>query len=55
MKDAQIALRTVIEFFQAEAKIGEACNFEFTFGGEKCYARYLDGVQCFSVPDQVRP
>jgi hypothetical protein len=55
VKDAQIAMRTVIGFFEADAKISEVCNFEFMFGGERCYARYLDGVQSFSVPDQDRP
>jgi hypothetical protein len=55
MKDARIAMRTVIGFFEANAKIGEVCNFEFLFGGERCHARYLDGVQSFSVPEQDRP
>ena len=55
MKDIQLLLNQAIAITDAYNEIGAAADFEFELGGEKCRSNYLDGIQLYMAPDDLRP
>jgi hypothetical protein len=55
MRDVQLLLNQAMAITDAHNQIGAASQFEFELSGEKCRSQYLDGIQMYLAPDNVRP
>jgi hypothetical protein len=54
MSDVTLSLREAVAICEAQSEIWEIGRFEFKLRKRNCAYCYLDGVESYSVPDEVR-